>query len=140
MENCCYVYDGLCCSQNWNGKSCDSFFRVGFNHFFCRQFDAKGVINAEVAKRVISENFAKQQWEQNVSDDLVEKCAKEVKDSTSSPIDSFGFQCSSKAAEFAYCMWRELFLTCPADKQQTSKQCEKLRNVLMKHDENKFSN
>jgi hypothetical protein len=71
---------------------------------------------------------------------LVEKCAKEVNASTGVGIDAFGFQCSSKAAEFAYCMWRELFLTCPKDKQQTSKQCGKLFSVLEKHNENKFKN
>lgn len=105
---------------------------------FCPQFDAKGVINVEVAKRVVIENFAKQPWEQDASNKLVEKCAKEVTDSTSKAMDSFGFQCNSKAAEFAYCMWRELFLTCPDDKQENSRQCQKLRVVLVKHNENKF--
>lgn len=60
--------------------------------------------------------------------------------SESKAVDAFGFHCNSKAAEFVYCMWRELFLICPADKQQNSKQCEKMRSVLKKFDENKFKN
>lgn len=107
---------------------------------FRQQFDSKAVINVDVAKRVVIENFARQQWEQDASNKLVEKCATEVTGSSSKAVDAFGFQCSSKAAEFVYCMWRELFLTCPIDKQQKSMQCEKLRAVLTKHDENKFKN
>lgn len=88
----------------------------------------------------MSDNFATQQWERDASDDLVEKCAKEISISTSKPVGAFGYQCSSKTGEFVYCMWRELFLGCPADKQVNSKQCDKLRSVLGKSNDNKFRN
>lgn len=98
------------------------------------------VINIDVAKRTVIDNFAIQDWEKSVSDKLVEKCANETATSTRQPVDSFGFQCSSKAAEFAYCIWRELFLTCPADKQKSARQCDKLRIILGKSNDNKFIN
>lgn len=104
------------------------------------QFDSNGVLSSNVAKRVVRENFIVQEWEQDASDDLVEKCSKEVKESTSKPVNAFGFQCNSKPAEFVYCMWRELFLICPSEKQVRTMQCEKLRKVLKKFSDNKFSN
>lgn len=102
--------------------------------------DSNNVINIDVAKRTVIENFAVQEWEKSVSDKLVEKCAMETEKTPSQPVDAFGFQCSSKAAEFAYCMWRELFLTCPADKQKSARQCDKLRIILEKTNDNKFIN
>jgi uncharacterized protein YaaN involved in tellurite resistance len=100
----------------------------------------EGVINVEVAKQVVKENYAVQPWEQEASNELVERCAKEVAASQSKSVDAYGLSCKSKAAEFVYCMWRELFLTCPADKQMKTKQCDKLRTVLKKHSENRFKN
>jgi hypothetical protein len=100
-------------------------------------------MNIDIAKRIVIDNFATQEWEQDVSNDLVEKCAKTVALSTSKPgkpVSEFGLECSSKPAEFAYCMWRELFLTCPEEKREKTKMCDKLRGVLAKHDENKFKN
>lgn len=97
-----------------------------------------GMINSDeivldVAKSVVRNNFAAQSWEEKVTDEIVEKCSKDIaKISNSTKIDNFGLQCSLKAAEFAYCVWRELFLICPLDKQQKTKQCDQLRNVLEK--------
>lgn len=105
-----------------------------------RQIDSNGDVNNEVAKRVVNENFAIQKWEKEASDRLVDKCVSEVSSSSSQPVDAFGYQCSSKTGEFVYCMWRELFLTCPADKQVNSTQCDKMRSVLGKSSENKFRN
>lgn len=85
-------------------------------------------------------NYLKQEWAKNESDKLVDMCAKATMESASQPVDAFGFQCSSKAAVFVYCMWRELFLLCPIDKQQNTKRCSKMREVLKKFDDNKFKN
>lgn len=140
MENRRHVHAGLRGAENWNGKSSHSaVLHIVLYLIFHQQFDSNAVINVDVAKRVVIENFARQQWEQDASNNLVEKCATELT-SSSKAVDAFGFQCSSKAAEFVYCMWRELFLTCPIDKQQKSTQCEKLRAVLKQHNENKFRN
>lgn len=129
----------LRCPQNWNGLA----IILNISKFFKSwlfQIDSNGVVNVDVASRIVNENFATQEWEQDASDVLVEKCAKEVAGSTSKPIDTFGLQCSSKAGEFVYCMWRELFLTCPADKQINTKQCDKLRSVLKRSNDNQFKN
>lgn len=75
-----------------------------------------------------------------MSDEIVEKCAKAAITTASKPVAAFGFQCSSKVGEFAYCIWRELFLTCPVEKQQNTKRCAKMRKVLKKSDDNKFQN
>lgn len=104
------------------------------------KFDSKGIINIDIAQRIVIKNFARQEWEQDASNNLVVKCAATLKKSTSKAIDEFGLQCSTKSAEFAYCMWRELFLTCPEEKQEKTKMCSKLRSVLTKFDENKLKN
>ena len=106
---------------------------------FLSQINSDEII-LDVAKLVVKNNFAVQRWEKNVTDDLVEKCSKDVANINSKKIDGFGLQCSSKAAEFAYCIWRELFLICPQDEQQKNRQCDKLRSVLEKVDDNKFKN
>lgn len=94
----------------------------------------------EATKRVVIENFAKDSWEQDASDDLVDKCVKIVDKTIVKDIDSFGLKCSSKAAELAYCIWREMFLTCPEDRQEITKRCMKLRNVMSKIDDNQVKN
>lgn len=85
------------------------------------------------------EHYAIQDWERSASNELVENCEKEIAQTTSKDLNSNGLQCSPKMAEFVYCMWRQFFLTCPTSKQQSTKQCEKLRHVLQQHDDNKFS-
>ena len=85
-------------------------------------------------------NFATAEWEKEISEKLVERCAENISNNVSKPVDAFGFQCSSTAGEFVYCMWRELFLSCPRDKQLNTKRCDKLRKVLDKYDDNKFKN
>lgn len=128
-----------CVAQNLGMVNIQPFICLVIDTFLL-QINSDGIINVDVAKRVILENFATRSWEQNVSDDLVEKCSKNIATIASKQVNGFGLECSSKAAEFAYCMWRELFLICPADKQQITKQCDQLRSVLEKVDDNKFKN
>lgn len=88
---------------------------------------------------MILENYAIREWEKTTSDRLVEKCIAGIS-TLSKPIDAYGYQCSSHMAQFAYCMWREFFLSCPTDKQHPNKQCEKLRNVIARKTTNQFEN
>lgn len=95
-------------------------------------------MDVNVMKSVVRENFARQNWQQNSTDELVEKCAKEINDSSNFSLDKFGLKCNTKMAQFSYCMWRQFTISCPAEKQQKTRQCEKLRMVLKKNSENKF--
>ncbi|CAO1421693.1 unnamed protein product [Diamesa serratosioi] len=101
--------------------------------------DKTGKFDVNVAKQMILENYAIREWEKSTSDKLVEKCIAGIS-SLSKPIDAYGYQCSSHMAQFAYCMWREFFLSCPIDKQHPNKQCEKLRTVITRKTTNQFGN
>jgi hypothetical protein len=83
-----------------------------------------------VAKKVVIENFAVEKWEKEAADGIVEKCVQKVNESKRENVDSMGVKCSIKTAEFGYCIWKNLFLICPADKQTKNKRCEELRKSL----------
>ena len=89
-------------------------------------------------KQIARENYAQQVWEQEALDRIVENCMVETENTQREPLNYFGLQCSSKAAEFVYCMWKELFLTCPSDKQANNRNCQKLGRALKASNENKF--
>lgn len=63
---------------------------------------------------------------------FVDKCVQETSVSLKGVLDKFGLKCNTKMAEFAYCIWRELFNSCPTEQQNKSKQCERLRIILRK--------
>lgn len=88
----------------------------------------------------MADSFTKHEWEKKIADDLVVTCTKSTMESSSKPVDALGFQCSSKAGEFIYCMWRELFLACPSENEMKSKRCENTRRFLQKSEKNKFKN
>lgn len=88
-----------------------------------------------MTKTVFRENFARQQ---NSTDEQVEKCVKEANESVNFSLEKFGLKCNTKMAQFTYCMWRQFAINCPVDRQQKTKQCDKLRMVLKRNDENKF--
>ncbi|KAL7025148.1 hypothetical protein ACKWTF_013365 [Chironomus riparius] len=101
--------------------------------------DSDGNININRTKSVILDNFAQQSWQQEISDDAVDKCAQDVISKPGVMLDKYGLQCNTKMAEFAYCLWREFFILCPSERQNKSKQCEKLRYILRKNHESKFN-
>lgn len=84
----------------------------------------------EVAKKVVLENFALEKWESEAANNFVEKCAVKVNESKRDNVDSMGVKCSIRTAEFAYCVWKNLFAICPVEKQVKNRQCEKLRKSL----------
>lgn len=63
-----------------------------------------------------------------VADDVVKKCIDEMKTSTD---ESKGDgKCSPIAMKGKFCVSREFFKACPADKQDQSEQCLKLREHI----------
>lgn len=109
-------------------------------NFYSQKIDSEDNVDVEVAKKVAKSNFAQEKWEQAASDSLVDKCVDEINTNDRHPVNAFGYECSSKAAELVFCMWREFFLTCPADKQRKNRSCQKLRGVLTTSKVNKFKN
>lgn len=106
--------------------------------FVSLKVDSAGIININNTKSVISQNFARQNWQAEIVDDSVEKCVGEISEKPNLQLDKFGLKCSTKMAALAYCMWREYFISCPASQQNKSRQCERLRMVLKRRNENKF--
>lgn len=77
----------------------------------------------------------RENWQQNILDNIIENCAEMVeRPNENFTLDRFGMKCSTKMAQFSYCIWRQLTIKCPIDRQQRSRQCRKLRNVLNKMD------
>ena len=104
-----------------------------------QQIDSTGNININRTKSVILDNFAQQSWQQEISDDAVDKCALDVSSKPGVLLDKYGLQCNTRMAELAYCLWREFFILCPSERQNKSKQCEKLRYILKKNHDSKFN-
>ena len=103
-----------------------------------QQVDTAGNIYVNKTKSVILENFAQQSWQQEISNDAVDKCFEEVSSKPGVVLDKYGLECNTRMAEFAYCLWREFFVSCPSDRQNKSKQCEKLRYILRKNQATKL--
>ena len=82
----------------------------------------------------MKENYAVNDWEKSSSDQSVDKCISFVTSSSDDQlIDTSGLKCSKHAAKFVYCMWKEYFMSCPTDKQNTdNKRCEKMRQKMGK--------
>lgn len=82
----------------------------------------------------MKENYAVNEWEKVVSDELVEKCIQTVtSNSGDQMVDANGMQCSKHVSKFVYCMWQEYFMSCPTEKQNTdNKRCKKLREKMAK--------
>lgn len=88
--------------------------------------NADDEIDVNVTKAVLNEHF-----KQN-HDESVEECLKEISKLDNFTFEKFGLKCSSKMAQFSYCMWKQLIVTCPVERQKKSKQCKKLRIIFNK--------
>lgn len=97
------------------------------------QINSDSEIDLDVTKSVINDNFK----QVNNTDEMVDECVKEIDEIQNFTLDKFGLRCSMKMAQFAYCMWRKFTLNCPPEKQQKNKQCNKLRIVLRKNNDDK---
>ena len=98
--------------------------------------DENGVFNMDLAKEYMRQSHAGHEWEQKVSDKLVEKCVNEVSAQEVQKVHAYGEECNLQMAKFSYCMWKEYFLSCPLERQQGYiKRCNKLREKLIKKSE-----
>ncbi|XP_070495847.1 uncharacterized protein [Chironomus tepperi] len=119
----------ITCTLNCMGQKLEMVWTV----------DSDGVIDTNRTKSVILEYFVHESWQQEMSDDAVDKCGQEVSSMSGGVLDKYGLQCNTRMAEFAYCLWREFFVMCPSERQNRSKQCEKLRYILRKNHERTFN-
>ena len=98
--------------------------------------DENGKFNMEMAKEYVRQSHAGHEWEQAVSDQLVEKCIKQVSTVEAIKIHAYGENCNLQMTKFSYCMWKEFFLSCPLERQHGAmKRCNKLREKLMMKNE-----
>ena len=77
----------------------------------------------------VKSNFAADDWQQPLLAGHIETCVKEAKEKAAKMPREAG-QCSSETSNFGYCMWRQMALACPKDKQVASKRCDRIREKL----------
>uniref|UniRef100_A0A182Y732 Carboxylesterase type B domain-containing protein n=1 Tax=Anopheles stephensi TaxID=30069 RepID=A0A182Y732_ANOST len=74
----------------------------------------------------VKSNFAADDWQQPLLAGHIDTCVKEAKDKAAKSPREAG-QCSSETSNFGYCMWRQMALACPKDKQVANKRCDRIR-------------
>ncbi|XP_055298713.1 uncharacterized protein LOC129566642 [Sitodiplosis mosellana] len=91
--------------------------------------NADGTINeAEFTNNV--KKMATASYQQAVAEDVAKKCIAEAKTATDNgPKDS---KCNFMPMKLNHCVGRELINSCPADKQDTSDKCVKMREHINK--------
>uniref|UniRef100_A0A182QPU3 Uncharacterized protein n=1 Tax=Anopheles farauti TaxID=69004 RepID=A0A182QPU3_9DIPT len=77
----------------------------------------------------VKSNFASDDWQQPLLEGHIETCVKEAKDKAAKNPREAG-QCNSETSNFGYCMWRQLALACPKDKQVANRRCDRIREKL----------
>ncbi|XP_062715553.1 uncharacterized protein LOC134291603 [Aedes albopictus] len=86
------------------------------------------LMSADKLVKFTKDNFAADPWQDAVVDELVASCLKEVAEKNEK-MKATGDHttCNPSSSNFGYCMWRQMTLACPKDKQDTSKKCERMR-------------
>ncbi|XP_049540364.1 glutactin-like [Anopheles darlingi] len=74
-------------------------------------------------------NFAADEWQQPLLAGFIEMCLKEAKEKVAKNPREPG-QCNAETSNYGYCMWRQMALACPKDKQESTKRCERMREKL----------
>ncbi|XP_058129579.1 uncharacterized protein LOC131290038 [Anopheles ziemanni] len=74
-------------------------------------------------------NFAADEWQQPLIDGHIKTCVKEAREKTAKSPREAG-QCNAEASNFGYCMWRQMALACPKEKQVANKRCDRIRERL----------
>lgn len=95
------------------------------------EITSNGDINLNVTRAFMGGNFDGE----NSTDELVDECVKEINEFDDFSFEKLGLKCCTKMAQLVYCIWRQIMLTCPVEKQEKTKQCEKLRTILRRHQE-----
>uniref|UniRef100_A0A9I3EI71 Uncharacterized protein n=1 Tax=Anopheles dirus TaxID=7168 RepID=A0A9I3EI71_9DIPT len=77
----------------------------------------------------VKSNFAADDWQQPLLGGHIDTCLKEAKEKAAKNPREAG-QCSSETSHFGYCMWRQLALACPKEKQVANRRCDRIREKL----------
>ncbi|XP_055298696.1 uncharacterized protein LOC129566634 [Sitodiplosis mosellana] len=89
--------------------------------------DANGNINeTEFTDSV--KKFASGDYQKAVAEDIAKKCIAGAKTAIDNGAKGDN-ECSFTAMKMKYCVGKEMFNACPADKQDTSDQCVELRKI-----------
>jgi hypothetical protein len=95
--------------------------------------DDNDEIMEDEAKTFLKTEALAPEWAKEKSDDIVDKCAKEAIKMDEKPKsneiddDEKTPKCRKTALKFAHCIFRELSMECPAEKQKDSKMCNMMR-------------
>uniref|UniRef100_A0AAG5DPM1 Odorant-binding protein n=1 Tax=Anopheles atroparvus TaxID=41427 RepID=A0AAG5DPM1_ANOAO len=77
----------------------------------------------------VKANFASDEWQQPLIAGQIETCVKEAKEQAAKQPREAG-QCNPDVSNFGYCMWRQMALACPKEKQVANKRCDRIRERL----------
>lgn len=98
--------------------------------------DDKGDVVLAKAKTYIREKITSGAWQKDVINGVLERCVTEAAEKKGKQAEPT--KCNPYSSYFVYCVWRELTLACPADKQDQSKKCIKLREKFAKNEQVPF--
>ncbi|KRT81990.1 hypothetical protein AMK59_6135, partial [Oryctes borbonicus] len=93
--------------------------------------DDDGNIKEEEAKKLVKECTEKLDWFQSKVDDVTSKCIEAAKEAAKKH-DKEG--CNPSDIKFAYCIFKEIQLNCPADQIKDQAKCDAMRESIKKHD------
>ncbi|XP_062556149.1 uncharacterized protein LOC134220990 [Armigeres subalbatus] len=97
-----------------------------------RKFDVidqeGNLLGADKLIQFTKDNFAADPWQESIIEGVVDTCLKEVAEKNEK-LKASGetTTCNPASSNFGYCMWRQMTLACPKDKQEQSKKCERMR-------------
>lgn len=92
-------------------------------------------------KEYMRNHYKNSTWQLNVIDDIVDTCMAEVatkvllaKETTPANTQ----KCSPSASIFTHCMWRQFVSKCPAEFQDQSQHCQRMREKVNRKDTNEI--
>jgi hypothetical protein len=103
--------------------------------------DDLGQPDEKKIKEVMRSYFKADAWQHGEIDNIVDICMGEVAlkltlAKQNSTTDNTVPKCSPAASIFTHCMWRQLNLKCPAELQDLSPNCQRIREKHIKKDAN----
>lgn len=122
-------------SRDWSCKYFKSIEHCGLvlteNIFFQKQLNEDKTLNEEAFKNYISNEVATQDYQKAVAEDVATKCFESSKQTSHESDESA--TCSNLPKRAMKCVMKGFFEACPADSQDQSEQCVKMREMVKGH-------
>lgn len=103
------------------------------------QINADKSINENGYRNFVKNQMATQPFQKAAADDIITKCIEELKKPDPAKPDELASGCSKNAMRAFKCAARGLFNSCPADMQDSSEKCTKMREMINSDKMDKFA-